>query len=207
MTEQGLAKMTIHTGHWPTPSGELAAVAREYPGADAAGAAFEARANEAEGLVSVTAYEGVGHDGAFIYEQWTSEDAITDLDGAPVYRLYRGGRGEGEPGVLVVVSVEFDRADERQQREWVDLVFAALDSEPTPAPGGVSGFFHLSTDGRRMLNYAEWTSEEAHIAALEAPGDNGGIGTTDAWKAVRRHPGLKSSTVKRYRPVVSAVAA
>ncbi|WP_037317665.1 antibiotic biosynthesis monooxygenase [Amycolatopsis orientalis] len=197
--------MTIHTGHWPTPSGELVAVAREWPDADAARAALASRS--AEGLVSATAYEGVGHDGAFTYEQWTSEDAIKDLDGAPVYRLYRGGRGEGEPGVLVVVSVEFDRADERQQREWVDLVFAALDSEPTHAPGGVSGFFHLSIDGRRMLNYAEWTSEEAHIAALEAPGDKGGIGTTDAWKAVRQHPGMKSSTVKRYRPILSAVAA
>ncbi len=35
----------------------------------------------------------------------TSEDS---LDGAPVYRLYRGNRGEGAPGCLVVVSVEFE---------------------------------------------------------------------------------------------------
>ncbi|ANN15038.1 hypothetical protein SD37_04755 [Amycolatopsis orientalis] len=196
--------MTIHTGHWPTPSGDLVAVAREWPDADAARAAVASRS--AEGLVSATAYEGIDHDGAFTYEQWTSEDAIQDLDGAPVFRLYRGQRGEGTPGCLVIVSVEFEGPDERRQRDWIDLVFTALASEPARPEGGISGYFHVSTDGTRVLNYAEWTSAEAHLAALAAPGADG-IGTTDAWKRVQNFPGMSGGSVKRYRPILSAVAA
>lgn len=196
--------MTIHKGHWPTPDGELVAVAREHPSADAALAAFEARSGE--GLVSFTVYEGIGHDGAFTYEQWADEGTIQNLDGAPVYRLYRGNRGEGIPGALVVVSVEFEGPDEQRQRDWIDLVFTALDSEPARPEGGISGYFHVSGDGTRVLNYAEWTSAEAHAAALAAPGANG-IGTTDVWKKVQTYPGMTAGgSVKRYRPVVSAVA-
>ncbi len=205
MTEPGIAKMTIHKGHWPTPDDGLVAVAREYPDADAARAAFEAR--EEEGLVSLTVYEGIDHDGAFTYEQWTGEDAIRNPDGAPVYRLYRGNRGgEGIPGALVVVSVEFEGPDERRQRAWIDLVLTALDSEPARPEGGLSGYFHVSTDGTRVLNYAEWVSAEAHLAALAAPGADG-IGTTEAWKKVHSFPGVSGGSVKRYRPVLSAVAA
>ncbi|OLZ53798.1 hypothetical protein BS329_11095 [Amycolatopsis coloradensis] len=197
--------MTIHKGHWPTPDGELVTVAREWPSAEAAREAFERR--RGEGLVSFTAYEGIDHDGAFTYEQWTSEDAVEGLNGAPVYRLYRGNRGEGAPGALVVVSVEFEGPDEQRQRDWIDLVFTALDSEPVRPEGGISGYFHVSTDGTRVLNYAEWASAEAHLAALAAPGANG-IGTTDTWKKVQTYPGMtEGGSVKRYRPIVSAVAA
>ncbi|WET78728.1 antibiotic biosynthesis monooxygenase [Amycolatopsis sp. QT-25] len=206
MTEEGIEKMTIHKGHWPEPAAGLVAVAREYPDAGSARAAFEARANGAEGLVSFTAYEGIDHDGAFTYEQWTGEDAIQDLDGAPVFRLYRGQRGEGVPGCLVIVSVEFEGPDERRQRDWIDLVFEAPASEPARPEGGIGGHFHVSTDGTRVLNYAEWTSAAAHRAALAAPGADG-IGTTDTWKKVRTYPGMSGGSVKRYRPVVSAVAA
>ncbi|SFI43919.1 antibiotic biosynthesis monooxygenase [Amycolatopsis regifaucium] len=204
MTEQGIAKMTIHKGYWPTPADGMVAVAREWPSAEAARAAFEKR--EGEGLVSFTAYEGIDHDGAFTYEQWTSEDAIRNLDGAPVYHLYRGQRGEGVPGCLVVVSVEFEGPDEQRQREWIDLVFTAMASEPARPEGGLSGYFHVSTDGTRVLNYAEWISAEAHLAALAAPGADG-IGTTDVWKKVQTFPGMSGGSVKRYRPLVSAVAA
>ncbi|MBB5853082.1 antibiotic biosynthesis monooxygenase [Amycolatopsis umgeniensis] len=196
--------MTIHKGHWPTPDGELAAVAREWPSAEAALAAFEKR--RGEGLVSFTAYEGIDHDGAFTYEQWTSEDAIEDLDGAPVFHLYRGERGEGAPGCLVIVSVEFEGPDEQRQRDWIDLVFAALASEPARPEGGISGYFHVSSDGTRVLNYAEWTGAEAHVAALAAPGANG-IGTTGAWQKVQTYPGMSGGSVKRYRPIISSVTA
>ena len=98
--------MTIHTGHWPTPSGELVAVVREWPDADAARAALANRSTE--GLVSATAYEGIDHDGAFTYEQWTSEDAIQDLDGAPVFRLYRRGMA---PDYLSLWPVDWFKRD------------------------------------------------------------------------------------------------
>ncbi|MYR63195.1 antibiotic biosynthesis monooxygenase, partial [Streptomyces sp. SID625] len=107
---------------------------------------------------------------------------------------------------LVVVDVEFDGPDPERQRAWVDAVFEALEGDPAPHPGGIAAHFHLSTDGRRVLNYAEWESAEAHRAALAAPGD--GVGSATArWKRVQTWPGVRSSTVSRYEHALGLVPA
>ena len=147
------------------------------------------------------------------YAQWTSEEAYSEFlrsTGPPPdiyrpepvkYRLYRGGTREGPrrvPGCIVIVSVEFAGPDEQRQRRWVDTVFEALDAEPVLHPGGIAGYFHLSTDGTRVLNYAEWTSEEAHREALEDSGQ-GAIGPGPKWRLVKNFPGVISNGFKRYR--------
>lgn len=164
-----------------------------------------------------------GHDGSTLlhYSQWTSEQAyeafvearrqerVDEIDTAVPgiervalgrYRRHRSGTREGDPrvpGCVVIVDIEFEGPDPDRQRAWVDAVFEALESEPNPHPGGISAHFHLSTDGTRVLNYAEWESARAHIDALAAPGD--GIGSATAlWQRVQTWPGLKSSTVSRY---------
>ena len=88
------------------------------------------------------------------------------------YRRYRSGTRPDapEPGCIVAVSVEFDGPDEARQRAWVDAVFDALASEPEPPAGGIGAHFHVSTDGTRVLNYAEWVDEASHVAALERSG-------------------------------------
>ncbi|MDQ0602749.1 quinol monooxygenase YgiN [Streptomyces canus] len=143
-----------------------------------------------------------GHDTGTLlhHSQWTSEAAyeafvkthrqerVDEIDTAVPgierlwlgrYRRYRSAVREGDarvPGCIVIVDVEF---------------------EPNPHPGGISGHFHLSTDGTRVLNYAGWESARAHIDAMAAPGD--GIGSASAlWERVQTWPGLKSSTVSRY---------
>ncbi|SEQ93383.1 antibiotic biosynthesis monooxygenase [Streptomyces radiopugnans] len=121
----------------------------------------------------------------------------------------RDGRGrEGkrpEPGCVVVVEVGFEGPDEARQRAWVDTVAAAIEEDRADGslpPGGISAHFHLSTDGTRVVNYAEWESEQAHIDALEAPGE--GVGTpSPLWERVRNFPGLVSSDVARYRLLFS----
>lgn len=75
------------------------------------------------------------------------------------------------------------------------MVFART-VRPTTT-GGLSAHFHLSTDGTRVLNYAEWESARAHIDALAAPGEGVGRGSA-RWERVRNWPGVKSSTVDRY---------
>jgi len=120
---------------------------------------------------------------------------------APVfYRRYRSARRPDAPvpGCIVAVSVEFDGPDEARQRAWVDAVFDALASEPDPPAGGIGAHFHVSTDGTRVLNYAEWVDEASHIAALERSGI-GAIGSGPKWRAVQTFPGLKASRVTRYR--------
>ncbi|MFC8199580.1 antibiotic biosynthesis monooxygenase family protein [Streptomyces sp. NPDC057298] len=188
---------------------------------EAIAATWESRPWPAEGLLGY--YVHAGEDGTTLLHQsqWRSEqdyeafvkvhrqERVDEIDVAVPgiervaldrYRRYRSGVRPGEkrvPGCVVIVEIEFEGADPERQRAWVDAVFEALESEPDPHPGGISAHFHLSTDGTKVLNYAEWESAEAHREALGAPGD--GVGSrTPLWERVQTYPGLKRSTVSRY---------
>ncbi|MBZ3902912.1 MULTISPECIES: antibiotic biosynthesis monooxygenase [Streptomyces] len=126
------------------------------------------------------------------------------------YRWYRGitggeGRAVRVPGCVVIVDVEFDGPDPARQRAWVDAVEEALAAEPDARAGGISAHFHLSTDGTRVLNYAEWETARHHIDALAAPG--AGIGSpSPLWERVQTWPGLlKTGSVKRYEYALGLV--
>ncbi|MFJ5706651.1 antibiotic biosynthesis monooxygenase [Streptomyces sp. NPDC093105] len=126
-----------------------------------------------------------------------------------VHRSRSHGAEDGGrlPGVVVIVEADFDPAGAGtgQREEWVDNVLTALDEDEAagarPVSGGISGNFHLSTDGGRVLNYAEWESARAHEdwLANAAP-------VSDAWRAVHHHPGLVGSRVRRYAPALSLSA-
>ncbi|CAM5700854.1 Antibiotic biosynthesis monooxygenase OS=Streptomyces tendae OX=1932 GN=GUR47_13020 PE=4 SV=1 [Streptomyces tendae] len=196
---------------------------RQRQTVDAIARTWEDRPWPAEDLRAYHVY--TGHDGSTLlhHSQWAGEQAyeafvkthrqerVDEIDtavpgierlGLGRYRHYRAATREGgaaavAPGCVVIVEVEFEGPDPDRQRAWVDAVFEALESEPRPHPGGISAHFHLSTDGTRVLNYAEWESARAHIDALAAPGD--GVGSATAqWERVQHWPGLKSSTVSRY---------
>ncbi|GAA1030265.1 MULTISPECIES: hypothetical protein [Amycolatopsis] len=162
------------------------------------------------GMISFSALDSTDGEASLIYTQWAEGTANPGFvgrvsGGDPVeYRLYRSGIREDSavPGCIVVVSVEFDGADARRQRRWVDTVFGALGSEETPAPGGISGHFHVSTDGTRVLNYAEWTDEQSHRDALALSG-RGTVGVSDEWRKVQEFPGVRGSGFRRYRMVRS----
>jgi Antibiotic biosynthesis monooxygenase len=177
-----------------------------------------------QGLLSVNLFVSTDGDTILNYAQWANDDAyheftrtqrrllVEQIDqavpgivrGGPVNcRLYRSGvrRDAPVPGCVVIVSVEFDGPDELRQKRWVDTVFEALEAEPEPPPGGISAHFHLSIDGTRVLNYAEWIDEKAHREAIER--SQGGIGPGPKWQQVRSFPGLKSGGYKRYRLATS----
>jgi hypothetical protein len=128
-------------------------------------------------------------------------DAFPDVVLTPptFYRPYRGARrpDAGQAGAIVIVQIDFHGPDEARQRTWVDAVFEALESEPPPS-GGLGAMFHVSTDGTRVLNYAEWIDEASHQAALDRSGGRG-IGVGPKWRAVQAFPGLIGSRVTRYR--------
>lgn len=135
--------------------------------------------------------------------------AVPGIERLALYRtrLHRslyGGREGGArrpaPGCVVLVNVEFDGPDEERQRDWVDTVARALEADRPGEilpPGGISAHFHLSTDGTRVLNYAEWESVQAHVDALAAPSEGIG-GPSPLWRRVREYPGLVRSDVSRY---------
>lgn len=130
------------------------------------------------------------------------KEAVPGAVGSPpvFYRRYRSGTRPDavEAGCIVAVSVEFDGADEARARTWIDTVFDAIGSDPAPPAGGLGAHFHISLDGTRVLNYAEWIDEASHVAALARSGI-GAVGSGPKWREVQTFPGLKGSRVTRYR--------
>jgi hypothetical protein len=174
-----------------------------------------------ETLAGITWLASLDGAHALAYVQWTSDAefdaygrthrpvlaahfaaALPDVRPAPpvFYRRYRSGTRPHAPapGCVVIVSVEFDAADEARQRAWIDTVFEAMAAETSPPAGGIAGHFHVSTDGRRVLNYAEWVDEASHAAAL-ARSAQGTVGIGPKWQDVRAFPGVVSSGVRRYQ--------
>ena len=178
-----------------------------------------------QGLLSHTVM--LGTDGVSVrhYSQWTSVEAFERFEvndpphrvehiaeSAPPlrrelpvhYTLYRSVDSDNSmtPGTIVMIDVEFDGADHQRLRDWVDTVIAALehDEGANGLPvGGLGAYFHVSLDGTRVLNYAEWESEETHEAALQTGGGES-IGEGDPWERVRNYPGLKRFGFKRFVP-------
>ncbi|WP_328604544.1 antibiotic biosynthesis monooxygenase [Amycolatopsis sp. NBC_00345] len=185
---------------WPDPARPDVAVVRIRRGDGEP--PFDQPGSWPEGLLSFTGY--TNENGWFSYEQWTTEP---EPDGSE-YRLYRSGTRPDTPvpGCIVLVSVEFDGPDEARQKRWVDLVFEALGDEETPHPGGISAHFHLSDDGTRIANYAEWRSEADHIEAIESSGQ-GTVGKSPKFEAVKTFPGVVAGDFQRFRPVVHRTAA
>ncbi|MEV6649570.1 antibiotic biosynthesis monooxygenase [Streptomyces sp. NPDC051219] len=215
---------TVVSSTWglETPERQRAAV-------DAIAEAWRSRPWPSEGLLSYTVYAGNDGDTLLHYSQWTNpaafaaftrihrDDRVADIDaavpgikrlGLGQYELYRSTTPRpGDtpvPEVVVIVDVEFEGPDPERQRAWVDAVFEAMAGDPHPHPGGIAGHFHVSTDGTRVLNYAEWESEQAHIEALAAPGD--GIGSaTPQWHRVQNYPGVTGGGVNRYTPALRLI--
>ncbi len=153
-----------------------------------------------------------------VYGQWATEElyfgaidshirprlaridsAAPGIDRTPpeFYRLNRSRiRGTTAfPGCIVLITFEFDNPDQERLRRFVRTVCRAVDANLEQPAGVLGGHFHISTDGLRVLNYAEWRSEEDHRHAIEGPGK---IGSGPGWQAVRTFPGLKASRFQRY---------
>jgi hypothetical protein len=202
---------------------------RQRQTVEAVAAAWERRPWPTDSLLGYHLYTGLDGSTLLHHSQWADEQAYEafvrtqrqerndeidtavpgiERQGLGRYRRYRSlTRDEPPvPGCIVIVDIEFEDSDPGRQRAWVDAVLDALAAEPDPHPGGISAHFHLSTDGTRVLNYAEWETAQAHIDALTAPGD--GIGTPAArerWERVQTWPGLKSSAVSRYSHALGLV--
>ena len=172
-------------------------------------------------LLSITWLAGTDGRSALAYVHWADDSefaafatthrpflaahlakAVPGLAPPPptIYRRYRSGvRADAPtPGCIVAVSVQFDGPDDARQRAWIDTVFDAMAAEASPPAGGISGHFHASVDGTRVLNYAEWIDEASHVAALARSG-TGSIGAGPKWREVQAFPGVASSRVARYR--------
>ncbi|KQX13355.1 antibiotic biosynthesis monooxygenase [Streptomyces sp. Root431] len=219
----GVGAVLVSTWRVGTPERQQAAV-------DAIRKAWESREWPDLGLLSYSVYAGTDGDTLLHYSQWTAEQAYEDfvrtyrddrnaeIDAAvpgiervelrryaPIHRsAVRPGRDTGElPGIVVIVEADFGGPEAGSREEWVDTVFTAMDEDTAmrPGSGGVGAHFHLTTDGGRVLNYAEWESEQAHVEWLADDARQ-----SEAWTRVRHYPGLVGGRVKRYTPALSLSA-
>ncbi|MFF3378945.1 antibiotic biosynthesis monooxygenase family protein [Streptomyces sp. NPDC002680] len=95
------------------------------------------------------------------------------------------------PGCVIVAMFDVDGPDRQEL-----IVEAVADTVADPAgrrdPGLLSANFHVSRDGTRVLNYAEWTSDEAHRAFLA------GATHTTTRRVSDDTPGVRPIGFKRY---------
>ena len=136
-----------------------------------------------DALISRTCYLSTDEQRVLTYEQWSDDQPDVEDPAAIAYRLYRSGVRDDAPvpGCIVIVEVQTDGHD--TARQWIDAVFDALAAEPTLHPGGISGHFHVSLDGTRVLNYAEWVDEASHVEAVSGTGS---VGRGPAWRVCTR---------------------
>jgi len=116
-------------------------------------------------------------------------------DGLGRFKLYRSHLAQRSPaptGCIVVVRVE--AASAALQQAWVDTVCSALEGDQIP--GLIAAHFHVCDDGR-IVNLAQWESEEAHVKAVA-----GGAGIaqrdTPEWLRVRTMPGITQAGMQRF---------
>ncbi|MGI5467495.1 antibiotic biosynthesis monooxygenase [Streptomyces sp. CA-132043] len=162
-----------------------------------------------EGFLSFNTFVSTDGENVLTYAQWTGQDAYDAFvraergrkDGVagtgdvrradPIrYRLHRSN--VTDPGTVpgCIVAPVFDVDGPERQRLVAD---ALLDGPLAPPyPGLVALHFHVSTDGSRVLNYAEWVDEESHenFMKSEMP--------TKAFEAIQDMPGVRGLGGKRY---------
>ncbi|GAA2668146.1 MULTISPECIES: antibiotic biosynthesis monooxygenase [Actinosynnema] len=146
------------------PDVALVTISTEYaagPQDEAVADALAAWADPPDGLVSATVFASADGEVVLTYAQW-ADDSVRDVGGVR-YRVARSTSGAGAPGCVITAGFDVD-GPERQRHVVGAVVDAAVAAGPLS--GAVSAHFHLSEDGTRVLNYAEWVSPEAHERAM-----------------------------------------
>ncbi|MFD7666048.1 antibiotic biosynthesis monooxygenase family protein [Streptomyces sp. NPDC059788] len=69
----------------------------------------------------------------------------------------------------LVTLVNVFTVDPRRQTDLVDALDRATRDVFLTVPGFVSANLHVSLDGRRVVNYAQWAGEQQYKEALQRP--------------------------------------
>ncbi|MFD7288161.1 putative quinol monooxygenase [Streptomyces sp. NPDC059863] len=164
---------SVFVGQRYVPSEEEAGTVLEQTVAEWSGAPWPA------GILSLSCFLSSEKDTVLTYAQCADGDSYQSFTrslrgpagaGAVEYRPRSSvvpPGASGVPGCVIIATFDVDGA-ERQDRVMNSLV-DVLDVAPAEQPPGMlSANFHTSVDASRVLNYAEWTSVEAHLAFLDS---------------------------------------
>jgi heme-degrading monooxygenase HmoA len=69
----------------------------------------------------------------------------------------------------LVTLINVFTVDPERAAELVELLRVATEEKMQFVPGFISANIHLSSDGTRVVNYAQWQSTEAYQALFEDP--------------------------------------
>ncbi|WP_405794537.1 antibiotic biosynthesis monooxygenase [Streptomyces sp. NBC_01506] len=149
-------------------------------GADESDLFSRARRENPPGLLSLTRFSADSGQ-ELHYAQWTDDASclrwLDDADAPParyvVYRGYRAddavsgsGTGNGN-GPTMLATPRFACAGRDSQQRLAETIVEVLTA--LSPPGLLGAHLHLSVDGSRVVNYAEWTDEAAWRAFVGGP--------------------------------------
>ncbi|MCX5203233.1 antibiotic biosynthesis monooxygenase [Streptomyces sp. NBC_00237] len=159
-----------------------------------------------EGILSVSCYLSTDEDVVLTYAQCTDDSvhrafaaglALPEgpASAPPVeYRLHRDVLVDlaGQiPGALVAASFDVDGSE--RQHSIVDAIVRTVEGASAEEQAGlIAAHFHLSVDGSRVFNFAEWTTDEAHIEFL------GGELSRRSLQIANDMPGVRPLGFRRY---------
>lgn len=172
-----------------------------------------------KGLLSYNCYLGNNGQSILHYSQWEDEESQGEFvkndppermqeimksvsierQGLDKYHLYRSIVSDSAaiPGCIVMVREEFEKAELTTQ--FIDTVCQALADDPQKCTGGMAAYFHVNLEGTVMMNYAEWTNEQAHQDCLDRSAKYPKE-ISPLWQKVWQFPGrLPKGQVKRFR--------
>ena len=172
-----------------------------------------------DGLLARTCLTGLDGQSLLEYTQWRDEASLlaarpvpamlagASLEWQTAYRPYRSYRAGAStrPGCIVIVRATFDAADPERRQRTIDAMMGDADAGSGTNPDLLGAHFHVGVDGKSVLNYAEWTSEAAHKAFMEAPAE-GAPSRDEAASEATADPvvpedvwaGLTGSSIRRY---------
>ncbi|MDN5744136.1 MAG: antibiotic biosynthesis monooxygenase [Nocardioidaceae bacterium] len=136
------------------------------------------RTRHPDGFRSLSVYASTDGEHLLSYAQWSDVWSFREFQSTtpgdrneefaePVpYELYRSRTFDDVGPPRLLVAPTFDVDGPNRQRTVADtLLDGALGR---PIPGLAGSHFHLSLDGTRVLNWARWTSEQAHEAFMRS---------------------------------------
>ena len=170
------------------------------------------------GLLARVCLTGLDGRSLLEYAQWGSEEAMLAARPAPAmlagaslewqtaYRRYRSINASDTtpaPGCIVIVRAAFGTPDVEQRRRTVNALLGGPSSGSNTNTDLLGVHFHISVDGSSILNYAEWASEAAHKAFMEAPAEpqaprDGGSTPEDEASETNIWAGLTDTSIRRY---------
>lgn len=105
-----------------------------------------------------------------------------------------------DAGFIAIVTVRVDGPE--RQRELVEMLVRDVEEWVRYCPGFISANYHVSGDGTRLVNYAQWENEDAYRNSFRNNPKAGALR-----EAISSMPGVEGPEMIGYTLIRSVEAA